>query len=167
MQGFTNTGFAISEVLINIINSIISGKDFVDVLKANINRISPKFKEITGLELGSSEKNYCQNFYIEYLKRAMILKVVKPEEEKKKKYPKFLIGDKELETFEDSKYYWTKMDFPKSNKNNVYLIVIIILILMFCMFSLWPLWFKLFVWWILFISLCFMVYLFSYFSKNL
>ncbi len=87
----------------------------------------------------------------------MILKVIKPEEEKKKKYPKCLEGDKELEIFEDSKYYWVKMDAPKSNKNNIYLFLIICLILLFCMFSLWPLWFKHFVWWLLFLSLCFLV----------
>lgn len=107
--------------------------------------------------MGSTEKSYCQNFYTEYLKKAMILKVLKPEEEKKKKYPKVLVGDKELETFEDSKYYWAKMDAPKSNKNNIYLFIVIFLILLFCMFSLWPLWFKHFVWWLLFISLCLMV----------
>ena len=38
------------------------------------------------------------------------------------KYTKFLEGDKELETFEESKYYWAKMQPPKSNKNSIYLI---------------------------------------------
>jgi hypothetical protein len=87
----------------------------------------------------------------------MILKANRPEAEKKKKYPKNLEPDNELETFEESKYYLIKMDFPRDKKTNIYLFVVIFFILIFCMFSLWPLWFKHFVWWVLFLSLCFMV----------
>lgn len=87
----------------------------------------------------------------------MIIKAIRPEAEKKKKYPKVLERDVELLTFEESKYYLVQMEFPKDSKTNFYLFLLIFCILIFCMFSLWPLWFKHFVWWILFISLCSMV----------
>ena len=100
----------------------------------------------------------------------MILKAIRSESEKKKKYPKILDPDIELETFEENKYYLVKMDFPKNKKTNIYLFIVISFVLIFCMFSLWPLWFKHFVWWILFLSLCSMVkfynfYYFLYFIR--
>lgn len=129
----------------------------MDVLTINIDKINKKLKVILGKDIGSNEKNFCQDFYTEYLMMGMILKVAKPEEEKKKKYPKILIGDKELETFEESKYYWAKIDFPKSNKNNIYLIIVVFVILLFSMLPLLPLWIKHLIWWILFLSLCLIV----------
>ena len=61
----------------------------MDVLTINIDKINKKLKVILGKDIGSNEKNFCQDFYTEYLMMGMILKVAKPEEEKKKNILKY------------------------------------------------------------------------------
>lgn len=87
----------------------------------------------------------------------MIIKVIKPESEKKKKYPKVLEGDKEVESFEENKYYLVNMEFPKNNKTNIYLFIMITVVLSLCIIKLWPLWLKFFVYYVSLFMLCAMV----------
>jgi translocation protein SEC62 len=73
--------------------------------------------------------------------------------EKKIKYPKrmtYLKEKKEVQTFDETRFYWIVFERPHRKTTYFYLSITVFIVFAVCLFPIWPLSMKLGIWWMLF-----------------
>lgn len=143
--------------------SYCRGKDLLKVFEAMKEEIAKEITEITGEDIGVRGNNALQNFYNIFLKRGMLIKADRFEEDIKKAFPRRLkpLHPSEFAQFDEKKLYVVNIDRPASRSNYVYLFICIFLVLFVCTFPIWPLSLKIGIWWVLFITMLSMVRTFN------
>jgi translocation protein SEC62 len=134
------------------------GKELKEFLKTNYDQIRKRINETVDVDIGNYSVNSNQNFYNVFHTRKMLCRVDRVEGDKAK-YPKRLLLDTNIETFDENKFYWInyiKEDRRKKSQY-IYLVICVSVVIFGCLFPIWPLWVKLSVWWVLFIILIVLV----------